>query len=75
MPLSILCQQSWRTKEVPLDISKCNDHLQEGSEGGLLGLVLGKVMEQIILSVTTWHVQDNQGIRYNQHGFMKGGPA
>ncbi|KAK4822860.1 hypothetical protein QYF61_020711 [Mycteria americana] len=34
--------------------------------------VLGKVMEQIILSATTWHVQDNQVIRPSQHGFMKG---
>ncbi|KAK4827193.1 hypothetical protein QYF61_015221 [Mycteria americana] len=34
--------------------------------------VLGKVMEQIILSAITWHVQDNQVIRPSQHGFMKG---
>lgn len=38
---------------------------------GLLGLVLGKVREQITLSVTTQHMQDNQGIRNNQHGFIK----
>ncbi|GAB0184593.1 hypothetical protein GRJ2_000924600 [Grus japonensis] len=29
-------------------------------------------MEQIILSVLTRQVQDNQGIRPSQHGFMKG---
>ncbi|GAB0207997.1 mitochondrial enolase superfamily member 1 [Grus japonensis] len=29
-------------------------------------------MEQIILSAITWHIQDNQGIRLSQHGFMKG---
>ena len=30
------------------------------------------MMEQIILSAITQHVQDNQGIRPSQHGFMKG---
>ncbi|GAB0179712.1 mitochondrial enolase superfamily member 1 [Grus japonensis] len=34
--------------------------------------VPGKVMEQFILGVLTKHVQDNQGIRPSQHGFMKG---
>ena len=32
----------------------------------------GKVMEQIILSAITRHVQNNQVIRPSQHGFMKG---
>jgi len=32
----------------------------------------GKVMEQIILSAIIWHVQDNQMIKSNQHGFIKG---
>ncbi|GAB0205874.1 mitochondrial enolase superfamily member 1 [Grus japonensis] len=36
-----------------------------------LTLVPGKVMEQFILSVLTRQVQDNQGIRPSQHGFMK----
>jgi len=34
--------------------------------------VLGKIMEQFILSALTGHVKDNQGIRPSQHGFMKG---
>ncbi|KAK4817547.1 hypothetical protein QYF61_019504, partial [Mycteria americana] len=34
--------------------------------------VPGKLMEQIILSAITWHVEDNQGIKPSQHGFRKG---
>ena len=34
--------------------------------------VPGKVMEQVISSVITSHIMDNQGIRPSQHGFMKG---
>ena len=34
--------------------------------------VPGKLMEQIILSVITRHLQGNQAIRPSQHGFMKG---
>ncbi|GAB0177437.1 mitochondrial enolase superfamily member 1 [Grus japonensis] len=34
--------------------------------------VPGKVMERFILSALTRQVQDNQGIRASQHGFMKG---
>ncbi|KAK4808463.1 hypothetical protein QYF61_005780 [Mycteria americana] len=34
--------------------------------------VLGKMMEQIILSAITRHVEDNQGIKPSQHGFRKG---
>ncbi|PKU42231.1 rna-directed dna polymerase from mobile element jockey-like [Limosa lapponica baueri] len=36
-----------------------------------LTLVPGQVMEQIILSAITCHVQDNQVIKPNQNGFMK----
>ena len=32
-----------------------------------LTLVTGKVMEQVILTEITWHMQDNQGIRTSQH--------
>ncbi|KAK4818143.1 hypothetical protein QYF61_006742, partial [Mycteria americana] len=34
--------------------------------------VPGKVMEQIILSAITRHVENNQGIKPSQHGFRKG---
>jgi len=34
--------------------------------------VLGKIMEQFILSALTGYVKDNQGIGPSQHGFMKG---
>ncbi|KAK4819680.1 hypothetical protein QYF61_009789 [Mycteria americana] len=34
--------------------------------------VLGKLMEQTILSAITRHIQDNQGIKPSQHGFRKG---
>jgi len=34
--------------------------------------VPGKIMEGFFLSVLTGNVKDNQGIRPNQHGFMKG---
>jgi len=40
-----------------------------------LTLVLMNVMEQMILTVITWHLQDHQGIRPSQHMFMKGNPA
>ena len=35
-------------------------------------LVPGKLMEQLILSTIIQHMGDNQMIRPNQHGFMKG---
>ncbi|GAB0182343.1 clavesin-1 [Grus japonensis] len=37
-----------------------------------LTLVPGKVMEKFILGALTKRVQDNQGIRPSQHGFIKG---
>ncbi|KAK4824953.1 hypothetical protein QYF61_021641 [Mycteria americana] len=80
-PLSILYQQSWLTGEVPVDwrlanvtpIYKKGQKEDPGNYRSVsLTSVLGKVMEQIILSAITWHVQDKQVIRPSQHGFMKG---
>ncbi|KAK4805288.1 hypothetical protein QYF61_004853 [Mycteria americana] len=74
-PLSIIYQQSWLTGE----IRKCDAHYQEGPEGGPgelqachPDLGTGKLMEQIILSAITRHVENNQGIKPSQHGFRKG---
>jgi len=36
-----------------------------------LTLVPGKIMQRFILSALTGHVQDNEGIRPSQHGYMK----
>ncbi|KAK4829114.1 hypothetical protein QYF61_002152 [Mycteria americana] len=80
-PLSILYQQSCLTGEVLVNWRLANVtpiYKKDWKEDpgnyrpGSLSLVPGKVMEQIILSAITWHVQDNQVIRPSQHGFMKG---
>ena len=80
-PLSIIYQQSWLTREVPVDwrLTNVTPIYKKGwkEDAGKyrpvsLTLVLGKVMEQIILSTIAHHVQDNQVIRPSQHGFMKG---
>ncbi|GAB0197912.1 hypothetical protein GRJ2_002256600 [Grus japonensis] len=69
-PLSIIYQQSWLTQEVPVDwrlanVMPIHRKGQKEDPGNYrpvsLTLVLGKVMEQIILSVVMWHIQDNQG--------------
>jgi len=80
-PLSIICQQSWLTREVPGDwrLADLIPVYRKGSTEDLgsyrsvsLTSVSGKVIEQIILSAVTRHVQDNQVIRPSQHGFMTG---
>ncbi|KAK4828710.1 hypothetical protein QYF61_000548 [Mycteria americana] len=72
--------QSWLTGEVPVDWSLTNvtPSYKKGwkeDPGNYrpvsLTSVPGKLMEQIILSAITWHIQDNQGIKPSQHGFMK----
>ncbi|KAF1618604.1 UNVERIFIED_CONTAM: putative RNA-directed DNA polymerase from transposon X-element, partial [Eudyptes robustus] len=80
-PLSIIYQQSWLTGEVPVDwrLANVTPIYKKGRMEDLgnyrpvsLTSVPGKVMEQIILSAITRHIQDNQAIRPSQHGFMKG---
>ncbi|KAK4818726.1 hypothetical protein QYF61_018705 [Mycteria americana] len=80
-PLSILYQQSWLTGEVPVDwgLANVTPIYKKGRKEDpgnyrpvTLTSVPGKVMEQIILSAITRHVQDNQVIRPSQHGFRKG---
>ncbi|KAK4817214.1 hypothetical protein QYF61_003738 [Mycteria americana] len=80
-PLSIIYQQSWLTGEVPVDwrLANVTPIFRKGwkeDPGNYrpvsLTSVPGKLMEQIILSAITWHVEDNQGIKPSQHGFRKG---
>ncbi|KFQ72658.1 RNA-directed DNA polymerase from mobile element jockey, partial [Phaethon lepturus] len=69
--LSIIYQQSWLTGEVPVAWKLANimPIYKKGQKEDLgnyrpvsLTLVLGKVMEQIILSVIMRHIQGNQVI-------------
>ncbi|KAK4831611.1 hypothetical protein QYF61_018371 [Mycteria americana] len=73
--------QSWLTGEVPADwrlanvmpIFKKGRKEDPGNYRPVsLTLVPGKLMEQIILSAITQHVENNQGIKPSQHGFRKG---
>ncbi|KAJ7400175.1 RNA-directed DNA polymerase from mobile element jockey-like protein [Pitangus sulphuratus] len=79
--LSIIYHQSWQTREVPDDWRLANvmpihkkGQMEDLVNYRLVSLTLvpSKVMEQIILSAITWHIQDNQGLRPSQHGFRKG---
>ncbi|GAB0194769.1 mitochondrial enolase superfamily member 1 [Grus japonensis] len=79
--LSIICQQSGLAGGVPVDwgLANVTPVYKKGQKDDLGNyrpvsptLVQGKVMEQIILSAITRHVQDNEVIRPSQHGFMKG---
>ncbi|KAK4813319.1 hypothetical protein QYF61_026482 [Mycteria americana] len=80
-PLSIIYQQSWLTGEVPADwrLANVTPIFKKGRKEDpgnyrpvSLTSVPGKLMEQIILSAITRHVENNQGIRPSQHGFRKG---
>ncbi|KFQ39435.1 hypothetical protein N332_02818, partial [Mesitornis unicolor] len=70
-PLSIIYQQSWLTSELPvgwrlanvMPIYKKGWKEDPGNYRAVsLTSVPGKVMEQIILSAITHHMQDNQAI-------------
>lgn len=76
--LSIICQQSCSTGEVPSDwrLANVTPIYKNGWKDDLgnyrpvsLTLAWGKVLEEIILSAITWHMQDSQGIK---PGFKKG---
>ncbi|KAK4825595.1 hypothetical protein QYF61_000684 [Mycteria americana] len=79
-PLSIIYQQSWLTGEVPADWRLANvtpifkDWKEDPGNYRPVSLtsVPGKLMEQMILSAITRHVEDNQGMKASQHGFRKG---
>jgi len=80
-PLSIIYQQSWLTGEVSggWRLTSVTPIYKKGRKEDLrnyrtvsLTLMLGKIMEQFILNALIRHVQDNQGIKPSQHGFMKG---
>jgi len=80
-PLSIIFQQSWLTGEVPDNCSLANvtriyrkgrKEDPEKYRPVSLTLVLGKIMEQFILSAIMQHVHDNQEIRQVMKAFMKG---
>ncbi|KFQ85762.1 hypothetical protein N337_01423, partial [Phoenicopterus ruber ruber] len=67
-PLSIICQQSWLTGEVPVDwrLANVTPIYKKGRKedpGNYRPVSLpGKVMEQVILSAISRHVQDNHAI-------------
>ncbi|KAK4828082.1 LOW QUALITY PROTEIN: hypothetical protein QYF61_023142, partial [Mycteria americana] len=80
-PLSIIYQQSWLTGEIPADwrLANVTPIFKKGRKEDpgnyrpvSLTSVPGKLMEQIILSAITRHVENNQGIKPSQHGFRKG---
>ncbi|KAF4793634.1 RNA-directed DNA polymerase from mobile element jockey-like protein [Turdus rufiventris] len=79
--LSIIYHQSWLTGKVPDDwrlatvmptYKKVWKVYPGNYKGVSLTLVPKKIMEEIIMSAITWHIQDNQGSRPSQHGFRKG---
>ena len=71
-PLSIICQCSWSTGEVPEDwrLGSVNPLCRKDHKENLgkdrpvrLTSVPGKAMEQIVLKEITQHVQDSQRVR------------
>ena len=80
-PLSIICQCSLLTGEVPEDwrLASVTPIYKKGCKEDpgnyrpvSLTSVPGKIMERIVLREITQQVQDIQGIRPSQHGFTKG---
>ncbi|KAK4805387.1 hypothetical protein QYF61_003960, partial [Mycteria americana] len=80
-PLSIIYQQSWLTGEVPADwrLANVTPIFKKGRKEDpgnyrpvSLTSVPGKLIQQIILSAITRHVENNQGIKPSQRGLRKG---
>ncbi|KAK4815639.1 hypothetical protein QYF61_005201 [Mycteria americana] len=72
-PLSILYQQSWLTREVPVDWSLANvTPIYKTGRKEDLGNYRPISLTLWWGSAITWHVHNNQVIRPSQHGFMKG---
>jgi len=78
-PSSTIYQWFWSTREIPDDWRLANvtpiykkGHKEDPEiyEPVRLTSVPEKVMKQIILNEITWQVQDKQGIRPRQHGFL-----
>ncbi|RMC14898.1 hypothetical protein DUI87_07075 [Hirundo rustica rustica] len=78
-PLSTVYLQSWLNGEVSVDWKAVNvtPTYKKGRKEDLgsyrlvsLTSVPVKVTELITLVANTWHIQDNQGIRPRQHGFV-----
>ncbi|GAB0204360.1 mitochondrial enolase superfamily member 1 [Grus japonensis] len=80
MPLSIICERSRRTGEVPEDWRKASVTLvfKKGKKDPgnyspvSLTSIPGKMMEQLILEVINKHVEEKVVIGSGQHGFTKG---
>jgi len=80
-PILVTLQQSWESREVPVDWKLVNvipifnkDRKEDPTNyrPEYFTLVLGKIMEKIILGVTEKHLKDNAVIGQSQHGFTKG---
>jgi len=80
-PLSIICEKSWRTGEVPEDWRKANvtpifkkDKKEDPGNYRPVSLasIPGKVMEPLILDIFTKRVEEKKVIRSSQHEFTKG---
>lgn len=76
-PLSTIYQQfrltvDRRLANVTPIYKKCRRKDPGNYRSVSLTLMSGKIMEQIILSATSQHIQDNQVTKTSQHRFMKG---